>query len=64
MVGFREENSVVIELGSYTTRALRDITDINTRPSVQVRTRAGILKPEETEKPGAANKPEETDGGA
>ncbi|KAJ2780090.1 hypothetical protein GGI15_003665 [Coemansia interrupta] len=63
MVVFREENSVVIELGSYTTRALRDITDINTRPSVQVRTRAGVLKPEETEKTEANNKPEEADEG-
>ncbi|KAJ2860959.1 hypothetical protein FB639_005562, partial [Coemansia asiatica] len=40
----REENFVVIELGGYMTKAVRDTTDINKLPTVQVRTRAGILK--------------------
>ncbi|KAJ2080757.1 hypothetical protein H4R24_002849 [Coemansia sp. RSA 988] len=40
----REESFVVIELGSYTTKAMRDITDINKLPSVCIPTRAGIVK--------------------
>ncbi|KAJ1816097.1 hypothetical protein LPJ75_002138 [Coemansia sp. RSA 2598] len=42
----KEENFVVIELGGHTTKAVRDTTDINKLPTVQVRTRAGILKAE------------------
>ncbi|KAJ2486705.1 hypothetical protein IWW37_005520 [Coemansia sp. RSA 2050] len=40
----REENFVVIELGSHTTKATIDTTDINRLPTAVIRTRAGILK--------------------
>ncbi|KAJ2005895.1 hypothetical protein H4R26_001702 [Coemansia thaxteri] len=45
-ISHREENFVVIELGSHTTKAMMDTTDINRLPSVAIRTRAGILKPD------------------
>ncbi|KAJ1726886.1 hypothetical protein LPJ61_004894 [Coemansia biformis] len=51
----REESFVVIELGSYMTKALRDISDVNKLPSVQIRTRAGILRPEEAAATDAAS---------
>ncbi|KAJ1891025.1 hypothetical protein LPJ71_007786, partial [Coemansia sp. S17] len=43
-ISYREENFVVIELGSHTTRATIDTTDINRLPTVAIRTRAGVLK--------------------
>ncbi|KAJ2627873.1 hypothetical protein GGF44_004614 [Coemansia sp. RSA 1694] len=43
-ISHREENFVVIELGSHTTKATIDTTDINRLPKVVIRTRAGILK--------------------
>ncbi|KAJ2880792.1 hypothetical protein H4R27_004506 [Coemansia aciculifera] len=43
-ISYREENFVVIELGSYTTKATIDTTDINRLPTAVIRTRAGILK--------------------
>lgn len=42
----REEKFVVIELGSYTTKATIDVSDVNKLPTVNIRTRAGILKPD------------------
>ncbi|KAJ1893333.1 hypothetical protein LPJ66_005824, partial [Kickxella alabastrina] len=52
----QERNFVVIEIGGYTTKALRDTTDVNILPSVEIRTRAGILK-QETEKADEAVSP-------
>ncbi|KAJ2398189.1 hypothetical protein GGI23_003287, partial [Coemansia sp. RSA 2559] len=43
-VSHKEENFVVIELGSHTTKAVLDTSDINKLPTVVIRTRAGILK--------------------
>ncbi|KAJ2823049.1 hypothetical protein FBU31_004407 [Coemansia sp. 'formosensis'] len=43
-ISHREENFVVIELGSYATKATIDTTDINRLPTAVIRTRAGILK--------------------
>ncbi|KAJ1888155.1 hypothetical protein LPJ81_006383, partial [Coemansia sp. IMI 209127] len=45
------ENFVVIELGSHTTKAVLDTSDINKLPTVVIRTRAGILKHDSKEKP-------------
>ncbi|KAJ2849139.1 hypothetical protein IWW36_002854 [Coemansia brasiliensis] len=44
----REENFVVIELGSHTTKAMQDVSDVNKLPTVHIRSRAGIIKQEET----------------
>ncbi|KAI9503518.1 hypothetical protein GGI25_003963 [Coemansia spiralis] len=46
VVSYREETFVVIELGSHTTKAIVDTTDINKLPTVVLATRAGILKQE------------------
>ncbi|KAJ2685119.1 hypothetical protein IWW39_004488 [Coemansia spiralis] len=43
-ISHREENFVVIELGSHTTKATIDTTDINRLPTTVIRTRAGVLK--------------------
>ncbi|KAJ2742852.1 hypothetical protein GGI20_004180 [Coemansia sp. BCRC 34301] len=45
-ISYREDNFVVIELGSHTTKATINMTDINRLPTVVTRTRAGILKQE------------------
>ncbi|KAJ2681748.1 hypothetical protein H4R19_007272, partial [Coemansia spiralis] len=47
----REEAFVVIEIGSYVTKAMRDISDVNKLPTVHIRTRAGVLRPEEGDTP-------------
>ncbi|KAJ2702951.1 hypothetical protein FB645_004075 [Coemansia sp. IMI 203386] len=52
----KEENFVVIELGGHTTKAVRDTTEINKLPTVQVRTRAGILKTDNEKNDEAENK--------
>ncbi|KAJ2546252.1 hypothetical protein EV175_005669 [Coemansia sp. RSA 1933] len=60
-VSYREETFVVIELGSHTTKAVLDTSDINRLPSVVVRTRAGILKNDNSkEKLERAERDEET----
>ncbi|KAJ1766921.1 hypothetical protein LPJ77_003594 [Coemansia sp. RSA 2523] len=43
----REESFVIIELGSYMTKAMQDVTDVNKLPTVSIRSRAGIIKHEE-----------------
>ncbi|KAJ2158327.1 hypothetical protein GGF46_003854 [Coemansia sp. RSA 552] len=43
----KEENFVVIELGSFMTKAMQDVSDVNKQPTVRIRTRAGILKQDE-----------------
>ncbi|KAI9472568.1 hypothetical protein LPJ78_004667 [Coemansia sp. RSA 989] len=45
----REENFVIIELGSHTTKAMQDVSDVNKLPTVHIRSRAGIVKQEETD---------------
>ncbi|KAJ2725081.1 hypothetical protein GGI07_001549 [Coemansia sp. Benny D115] len=60
-ITYREENIVVIELGSFTVKALKDITDVNKLPTVQVRTIAGILKNEDTNNTQQANKEQPTE---
>ncbi|KAJ2759174.1 hypothetical protein H4S06_002353, partial [Coemansia sp. BCRC 34490] len=43
-IAHREENFIVIELGSHTTKAVLDTFDINKLPDVVLRTRGGVLK--------------------
>ncbi|KAJ2518412.1 hypothetical protein H4217_003348 [Coemansia sp. RSA 1939] len=43
-IAHREENFIVIELGSHTTKAVLDTSDINKLPDVVLRTRGGVLK--------------------
>ncbi|KAJ1950147.1 hypothetical protein EC988_004493, partial [Linderina pennispora] len=53
-VSFREESFVVIELGSHTTRALMNTSDVNFSERKVIRTRCGQLKPvEENEHEGS-----------
>ncbi|KAJ1832123.1 hypothetical protein IWW55_003520 [Coemansia sp. RSA 2706] len=51
----REENFVIIELGSHTTKAMQDVTDVNKLPTVHIRSRAGIAKPDEAPEPSNAS---------
>ncbi|KAJ2771909.1 hypothetical protein IWQ57_001998 [Coemansia nantahalensis] len=54
----REEAFVVIEIGSYATKAMRDISDVNKLPTVHIRTRAGVLRPEEGAESDSASRPD------
>ncbi|KAJ1961025.1 hypothetical protein GGI12_003479 [Dipsacomyces acuminosporus] len=44
VVSPKEDSFVVVEIGSYTVKALIDTTDVNKLPTVNIRTRAGVLK--------------------
>ncbi|KAJ2357268.1 hypothetical protein IWW50_002660 [Coemansia erecta] len=51
----REESFVIIELGSHTTKAMQDVTDVNKLPTVVIRSRAGIAKQDEPQEPKDTN---------
>lgn len=50
-MGFRDDNVVVIEVGSFMTRAVVGLAESMTPPQVREQTRIGVKRQSETESP-------------
>lgn len=55
---FKDENIIVIELGSFTTRAVIGLSESMTPPTIRVLTRIGVKRPSNTSMNDVKPKPE------